>query len=280
MKTSGNTDGRQRLDRTASGAGGVRRMPRMRRRYRVEIINENTLSRIWSVRLSGVRAILAMCAVVAAIASLISMVFMLPPVARLLPGRLSGDERSRYLDMALRVDSLTRLTREQEAYTRNISDILAGSAPRSASPSEAVDSAGRVGVMVDSIIEASEAERRFVRQFEEAERFNLSVLSPIAAEGMIFESPAAAAGMPGPVSAIYRGTVVGAVTSADGLTTLTIQHPNDFISVYGNLEQPYVKKGDKVAAAQRLGVSTSTRPLLFELWHGGTQLDPSLYVAY
>ena len=97
---------------------------------------------------------------------------------------------------------------------------------------------------------------------------------------MIFEAPASAPDVAGPVSAVYRGTVVATHTGADGLTTITVQHPNDFISVYGNLDDIFVKKGDKVVASQRLGVSTSARPLLFELWHGGSQLDPALYVAY
>lgn len=268
--------------RSDSANPAARRMHRTRRRYRVEIINENTLGRIWSLRLSGMRALLAAAAVVAAIASLITVIFMFTPVRRLLPGYLPADRRGQYMEMALKVDSLARLTREQDAYTRNITAILtgetaSGTTPR---PETASDSTGRAPISVDSIIEAGEAERRFVRQFEDAERFNLSVLSPIAAEGMIFEAPVTAPDVAGPVSAVYRGTVVATHTGADGLTTITVQHPNDFISVYGNLDGIYVKKGDKVVASQRLGVSTSARPLLFELWHGGSQLDPTLYVAY
>ncbi|MDO4320162.1 MAG: M23 family metallopeptidase [Bacteroidales bacterium] len=265
---------------TGSARPAARRMHRTRRRYRVEIINENTLGRIWSLRLSGVRVVVAALAVVAAIASLITVIFMFTPVRRLLPGYLPADERGRYLEMALKVDSLAHITREQDAYTRNIADILSGNTDETRPDAPATDSLGRTAISVDSIFEASEAERRFVRQFEDAERFNLSVLSPIAAEGMIFEAPSSAPASSGAVSAVYRGTVIASNTGADGLTTITIQHPNDFISVYGNLDDTFVKKGDKVVASQRLGVSTTARPLLFELWHGGSQLDPELYVAY
>ena len=82
----------------------ARRMHRTRRRYRVEIINENTLGRIWSLRLSGLRALLAAAAVVAAIASLITVIFMFTPVRRLLPGYLPSDRRGQYMEMALKVD--------------------------------------------------------------------------------------------------------------------------------------------------------------------------------
>lgn len=269
-----------RRGKDSNGRPAVRRMRRTRRRYRVEIINENTLGLIWSLRLSGIRAIVAAVAVVAAIASLITVIFMFTPVRRLLPGYLPPDERGNYLEMALKVDSLSRIAREHDAYTRNIVDILSGKTVETRPAPPATDSLGHAVISVDSIFEASEAERRFVRQFEDAERFNLSVLSPIAAEGMIFEAPSSAPGASGPVSAIYRGTVIASHTDADGLTTITIQHPNDFISVYGNLDETFVRKGDKVVASQRLGVSTTDRPLLFELWHGGSQLDPELYVAY
>ena len=104
--------------------GNKRRMPRARRRWRVEIINENTLSRLWSLRLSGIKVWLAGTAVVAAIASLIAMIFMFTPLGKLLPGQLRGDLRAGYLEAALRIDSLQRVTRDQEAFTRNIMAIL------------------------------------------------------------------------------------------------------------------------------------------------------------
>lgn len=66
-------------------------LPQIRRRFRVEIINENTLERSWSLRLSGIRVVVAAVVVLAAIASLITMIFMFTPVGTLLPGQLKGD---------------------------------------------------------------------------------------------------------------------------------------------------------------------------------------------
>lgn len=255
--------------------GKPRRALRARRRWRVEIINENTLARMWSLRLSGIQVWIAAIGVVAAIASLIAVVFMFTPLGRLLPGQLHGDLRGNYLDAAVRIDSLSRIARDHDAYTRNIirilSDSVDGGVPADAGIAETA--------VTDSLVSATEAERRFVRQFEEEERFNLSVLSPIAAEGMIFEAPSATSAGTGPVSAVYRGTVV-AVTDTPSGWTVTIQHPNDFISVYSHLDEVYVGRGDKVYAAQRIGSSTSEAPLLFELWHSGASLDPELYLSY
>lgn len=201
---------------------------------------------------------------------------MFTPLGRFLPGHLRGDLRARYTDMALHVDSLERIVREQRDYTANIVAIFSDSLPER--PLQDVRQPSGSAV-VDSLISAGDAERRFVRQFEEEQRFNLSVLSPIAAEGMIFESPSENDTGVGPVSAVYRGTVVAVFTDTDGRSSLVIQHPGDFISVYGDVVDTYVGRGDKVVAGQRIGNTEPGRPLAFELWHGGTRLDPAIYIS-
>lgn len=249
------------------------------RRYRVEILNENTLSRVWSVNLRGNRAIVAALIVVAAIASLVAVIFMFTPLGRFLPGQLSGEERQQYMAAAMRIDSLERLTAVQLAYTRNILNILDDSVAPVDETALAAAAAAAPSV-VDTLISAGESERRFVRQFEQDSRYNLSVLSPIAASGMIFESPSVTDTGAGPVTAVYRGTVVSVFHDPDGWSTAIVQHPNDFITVYDNLDEVYVDRGDKIVAGQRIGESTTSRPLLFELWHGGSKLDPALYIPY
>lgn len=260
---------------SAGGAGSKgRRAVRARRRWRVEIVNENTLARTWSIVLSGVRVWVAAAVVVGALVSLISVIFMFTPLGGLLPGHLDGDLRSQYLDAALRIDSLERAARSHEAYADNIRRIFAGEAP---------DTAGRTvsapATVADSLLEASEAERRFVRQFDARERFNLSVLSPIAAEGMIFESPVENIAGAGNIDAVYRGTVTGVTRTSGGSYTVTVQHPNDFLSVYSRLDELYVDKGAKVMSGQRIGRTASGNRLDFELWHAGSLLDPQQYVG-
>lgn len=223
------------------------------RRYRVEIINENTLERMFSMRFKGIRVLMAALGVLAAIASLILVVMMFTPLGRLLPGRLEYDSRSRYIDMALRIDSMERIVDRNAAYASNIVAILTDSLPEPVK-AEAVPASS---ALVDTLISAGEAEQRFVRQFEREQRFNLSVLSPIAAEGMVFESPSETDTGAGAVSAVYRGSVVATFQADDGFSSVVVQHPGDFISVYNDLDAVYVDRGDKVVAGQRIGHSTS-----------------------
>ena len=217
-------------------------------RYRLDFIKENTLNTLWSVRMTRTRVWIVSLASLAAIMALLWVVVAFTPLRQLLPGALKGDL-------------------------------------------PAVD-------VTDSLLAASEAEMQFVRSYEEEERFNISVLAPIAAEGMVFSSPLPSAislsdivptnGIKGitatanavtPVSAVYRGTVISVATGADGLSTVTVQHPNDFLSVYQGLGDVFVEKGSKVEAARRIGNIPSKGRVVFELWHKGSPLDPAEFIA-
>lgn len=257
--------------------GPAHRVPRARRRWRVEIINENTLIRTWSMRLPELRAWIVGAALVAAMLSLVVLLALFTPLGQSLRGRLPGALRSHYVELTLRVDSLSHEASVQKHFTDNLMAVLASEPTTNASSRSA---GGDRRETSDSLLPASEAEKMFVQQFEARERFNISVLSPIAAEGMIFEAPTLTSEGSGPVSAIYRGTVVGVAWGSDGRATVTVQHPNDFISVYGGMADTYVAKGAKVRAGERIGNATVEKPLQFELWRAGSMLDATRYVIY
>lgn len=263
------------------------------RRYRLDFISENTFNRVWTIRFTRLRVILFSALVLAAVAALFFVVLFYTPIRGFLPGQLKGDLRSDYVTMALRLDSLSQRVKVNDAYVSNIKSVMLGEID----PEQAKRELSAPGTLDDTIIGTSEAERLFVRQFEEAERFNLSVLSPIAAEAMVFYSPVASGVQSEveseatiarvsskttlPVSSIYRGSVVSIVGSGDGRgTVVIIQHPNDFLSIYSGLDDVFVKSGDKVVAGQRIGHTAAGDVMCFELWHGGIALAPADYIGF
>lgn len=256
-------------------------------RFRLDFIKENTFNRLWSVHMTRARVIVVTTAVSLAFAALVWVVIAYTPLRHFVPGTLQGDLRARYLETALRLDSLEQASRTNDAYLGSVLAIMKGEVDTIAPAFEAA------GIpQADSLAHAGDAERRFVSRYRDEERFNLSVLAPIAAEGMIFATPVpstatveplAAGGVsisqPGtlPVAAVYRGTVTGVFYDADGGAVVTVQHPNDFVSTYSGLSDVFVNKGVKVSASQRIGHASSS-PLIFELWHNGALLDPEDYV--
>lgn len=261
-------------------------------RYRLDFIKENTFNRLWTVRMTRVRVVIVSVAAMLALVALVWAVIVYTPLRHFVPGTLKGDLRAQYLETALRLDSLEQNARANEAYLASVLAIMRGETD---SIVPAAVPAVPETPSADSLARASAAERRFVSRYEEEERFNLSVLAPIAAEGMIFASPVpstatveslASGGVSAvqaavlPVSAVYRGTVTGIYYDNEGRAVVTVQHPNDFVSVYSGLTDVFVNKGAKVAASQRIGHTAAGRKLVFELWHNGALLAPGDYVAF
>ena len=85
-----------------------------------------------------------------------------------------------------------------------------------------------------------------------------------------------------PVRSVFQGEVAG-VLDIMGTKVLMIRH-GEYLSVYQNIANVNVKKGDKVSTKQTVGtVSKSTRSntyeLHFEVWKNSTNLNPSSWLS-
>ena len=83
--------------------------------------------------------------------------------------------------------------------------------------------------------------------------------------------------------AIFEGEVTRVMSIPNYNYVIMIRH-GEFLSVYSNLAEVFVQKGDKVTTKQEIGViNTDTKDnkteLHFELWQGKTLLNPSLWLA-
>lgn len=81
--------------------------------------------------------------------------------------------------------------------------------------------------------------------------------------------------------AIFEGTVL-AIQSVSGQFAVYIQHGN-YISIYNNLEQVYVKKGDKIATKQDIGIIHTDRVtnktiLKFQIWRDTNRENPTGWI--
>jgi septal ring factor EnvC (AmiA/AmiB activator) len=81
--------------------------------------------------------------------------------------------------------------------------------------------------------------------------------------------------------AVFEGTVL-AIQSVNGQFAIYIQHGN-YISIYNNLEQVYVKKGDKVATKQEIGLIHTDRVtdktiLKFQMWRDTNRENPTSWI--
>lgn len=251
---------------------------RIRKRFRLVFVNDNTLNTVWTLRLTRARVWLLSGLCFAAIAALVVCIVVWSPASYLLPGYMRPEQRLTTVNNTLRLDSLLDATARHQLYVNNIMEILTGSDSLTTAP-EAMPTATS-----DTLMTATESERAFVDDWRQRERANLSVLTPIVAEGMMFRLPAVGATVAAsgdtilasrraPVVAIQDGMVIDSrVDAATGRTTLTLQHANDFVSIYGAINDATVGPGRRVAAGQVLGHIADDGRLPLTVWHMGRRI--------
>lgn len=89
------------------------------------------------------------------------------------------------------------------------------------------------------------------------------------------------------VMAVEQGTIVGISNQTDGTVVVTMQHSGGYVSVYGNLSELLVRRGNRVSSGSAIGrvgsISDETvnhsAELKFELWRDGALLDPEPYIS-
>lgn len=273
----------------------------LKRRVRVVLIDESRMRRIFNKRSTLPRFIVTLLIVSIIIGFIGMFIIVNTPLKSVLPGYLYSNERRDMIVNAQKLDSLNSEVALRNRYIDNIVSILNDNVD-TVIP-QITDTLKRI-VPIDSIIATSEIERDYVAQYEYNQRFNLSVLSPLAATGITFVNPlhGAEARFPEegedarrvtfdmqrlqPVSSVYRGTVLDIYNTLDNGLTVIIQHPNDFISRYSGLTQIMTKRGEDVSPGSRIGLierdkveELGINPT-FELWYKGAAVNPRNYIPF
>lgn len=79
------------------------------------------------------------------------------------------------------------------------------------------------------------------------------------------------------IRAVFDGEITGVVSIPGAGKAVIIRH-GEYLTVYGNLNEVYVSKGDKVKSKQNLGMAMANEEnkpeLHFEVWRGTSTLNP------
>ena len=275
---------------------------RVRFKYKLSFINEGTLEEVWSFRLSQLSAFITLGLFAFFLVIVTALLIIMTPVRNYLPGYLDVEVRKEIVQNALRADSLERMIEIQGLYLNNVAGILAGTMP--------IDSIREIDSLatndIDYEIPRSEAETQFVKEYEDAEKYNLSVLSDqkVTTEKSFFYKPVngmitsryeqdihhygvdLAAKLKESVVSTLDGTVIYTGFDPNHGNVIQIQHKNGFISVYKHNELLLKEVGEHVVAGEAIALvgntgALSTGPHLhFELWLKGNPVNPEDYIAF
>ena len=276
---------------------------RVRFKYKLSFINEGTLEEVWSFRLSQLSAFITLGLFAFFLVIVTALLIIMTPVRNYLPGYLDVEVRKEIVQNALRADSLERMIEIQGLYLNNMTGILSGTL--------SVDSIREIDSLatndIDFEIPRSTAEAAFVKEYEEAEKYNLSVLSDqkkITTQESFFCKPVngmitsryekdmrhygmdLAAKLKESVVSTLDGTVIYTGFDPNHGNVIQIQHKNGFISVYKHNELLLKEVGEHVMAGEAIALvgntgALSTGPHLhFELWYKGNPVNPEDYIAF
>lgn len=276
---------------------------RIRTRYKLSFFKENTLEEVWTIHLSLLGVVLSALLLTVIIGVGVTSFIVATPIRNLLPGYLKSETRDKLVDNALRIDSLMYQMQIRDRYIANIADIL--------NDNITIDSNG-VMQSIDStrswspeiLTYASTESNEFAKKYEEEEKFMLNMLPP-PTEGLLFYPPVKGSvvkpfnpqdGLYGiliqaprrsAVSSILDGTIASVSYTVEHEYVVTVQHNNNYLSIYRNNSECLRRTGEKVAAGEKIAIvgnndreSRTSSIVEFELWHSGKALNPEEYITF
>jgi len=272
-------------------------------KYRISVINENTLEEVAKQRVSKFSGSLIVFGFVFFFVTLTSIIIIKTPIRNYLPGYLDSEIREQAIRSAINADSIEQQLVYQSAYIDNIKDVFEGKIQ--------IDSISGIDTVAisenDKSLLASDLEKKFTEKFEEEEKYTISVLPSTAVaptEGVNFFRPVKGlisdkynpaikhygidivAAPKESVVATLEGTVVFAGFDANVGYVVQIQHKNGFVSIYKHNAILLKEAGDKVRTGEAIAIVGNTGELStgahlhFELWFKGNPVNPELYITF
>jgi len=142
-------------------------LKKMRFKYRVIILNENTLEQAWSARLSRMSVFLFLFAFAIVTFILLTALILFTPVRYYLPGFNDSVDRSEVLQVSAKVDSLVNQLEKQAAYFEVVKGAISGDiTPDSISPADSVQFTHRT----KEFIEKSKEIENFEKNYEKGQK--------------------------------------------------------------------------------------------------------------
>ena len=260
----------------------------------------------WAVHLSPMGLLGAVGAFLLLIFALVLVLVAYTPVLDIFPGYRTAAEKQHddLVQNMMRIDSLERKMSDMLTYNENIAMILEGRTPVVRTPVNEGDTTKLDKTLVppsqfDSLLRAEmegDGDYSLARTLRSREQGDGKLFFAAPVEGIItrhfsrddnYLGVGIQAAPNAPVTSIDDGTVIDVVTGGERGALVTIQHFNGFVSIYRNLAQVLVSKGQVLKSRQVIGYNAMAdagkkdNPLVeMEIWNDGKAVDPEIYIVF
>ena len=266
---------------------------KLRKQYRISVLDNNTLAEHMHIHLNGWGAIVVAAVLFLLTMGLFSLMILYTPIKNYLPG-YSEDIRHQLIEESTRLDSLGTSLELHRQYLDIIKQIMVGEVQTDTM--QHVDS--MFIITKEQLLEAkSEATQEFIAQYEAKEKDNLQLFyvantTPVLsffrpAHGVILQSFSEKEQRYGVliqtpenenVTAVLAGTVMYVNYEIGNTYSMMVQHQN-YLSIYRNITKVLKLVGDAVEAGETIAIM-GNQALMFELWQAGTAINPEEVIAF
>lgn len=290
-------------------------MEKMRDKYRLVIMNDDTFEEVSSLKLTPLSVYISVSSLIVGTAILVTMLIIWTPLKRYIPGY--GDF-TRDSEIAELTSKVTNLESEIEAHRRynenfrkiltgDLEDITADAVKKQGNPENPADTLPKDvdRIPEDENLRSAVATGTFTTDPTVATTAPLTGIGrDIPLEQLFFMPPVSgeitaafelkknhlgidvAAPKNTAVKATADGSVISAGYTVETGYSIAVQHPNNIVTIYKHnsvllrREGDNVKAGEAIAIIGNSGENTSGPHLHFELWHKGRAVDPELYINF
>lgn len=267
---------------------------RMRRKYRLAILDDITLREVFHMKMSGLGTFTTLMVSFIILLALLSALIVLTPIRNILPG-YSESIRQQLITETARVDSLQTTLTLQSQYIEVIKQITTGNIQ--------TDSIERLDSMEiiegAKLLDVKNADTdAFMAQYEQKEKDRLLLFDTQRkrnvqqlyrpAGGVVVRSARPDRNQYGVairvvnhenVLSVLGGTIVLREADMNNAYTIVIQH-SQYLSIYRNVTVPLKQQGTYVQAGESIGMMDGDAELEFELWEAGKPIDPEQVIIF
>lgn len=101
-------------------------LQRLRNRYRLVVMNDDTYEEVVTFRLSRLSVYITLCTIFVVLVGVTVALLVFTPLRYYVPGYGSSSDRSEMINLKMKVDSLDQQMKYRDKYFENIQNILKG----------------------------------------------------------------------------------------------------------------------------------------------------------
>ena len=283
-------------------------LSRLRNKYRLVIMNDETLEERLTFRLSRLNVFVVLGTLTIILIILTSILIAFTPLREYIPGYTNVGLQKKLYELQIRTDSIEKSLEKRDRYLRDLKDVMNGKdlstdVPLTKDTLHRYNNIKLKKSPEDSMLRADvENQGKYnLYRFENTENVRQKndpigkVLFFVPLKGVITNEFNPAQNHYGidivskqneAIKCVLDGTVILSNWTLETGYTIAIQHQQNIVSVYKHnsallkKEGEFVKAGEPIDIVGQTGELTTGPHLHFELWNDGNPVNPKDYINF